>query len=96
MIGVLERDKSTTLTAPQPPVLIRDPQRDLYSGRPVVGIENTAESVRRKQLDDGARQLDRGRIRETEKGSVRDEVKLAPDGGIDARMIMPVNIGPDG
>ena len=42
------------------------------------------------------RQQRRGFIRQAERGRVSDLSKLPPDGGVDFRMVVPVQIRPDG
>ena len=95
MITILKRDELLPARILNPPVLVRDAQRRFDSGRTVIGIKNAAERVLREKIDNRARQLDRGRIRITEKRSVRDAIELLANGRVNVRMIVAVDVCPD-
>ena len=75
-------------------VLKGDLEGDLDSGRPAVRVKNAREALRR---DGGEffRQLDRGRMPHPQLGGVRDAVELRPDGGVDLRAAVSVQVHPE-
>src|ERR1700675_874497 len=95
MISVAKRNKAMTGWTVQLPILACDSHGHFHSRGTVIGIKNAAERAARKQFHDCFPQLDCGRVCKTEKGGVRDAIKLLSDGGIDVGMVMPMNVGPD-
>jgi hypothetical protein len=79
--------------ARQPPPLEGHLQGDLGRRRAVVGVEDPRETIRR-DVDEPARQLDRGAMREAEHGRVGDAVELVMDRRVDGVVAVPVDVAP--
>ena len=91
--------KSDELVAPrifQSPILICDSERDFDSGRAVVGIKNARQRIWLEKIDNRFGQLDRRRVGEAEEGSVRHACELRADRSVNVRMIVAVDICPNG
>src|SRR6202030_2586429 len=76
VITVLKRDELVSSRILQAPILIRDPQRDLDSGRAVIGVKNATERVLWEKIDNRRCKFDRPRIRESKKRGMRDALEL--------------------
>src|SRR5437868_323157 len=67
---------------------------DDHGGQAVVGEEYTRQS-RRRQRDQPMSQLDRRHVADAEKGRMRDTVELLPNGVIELRHTMTVDVAPE-
>ncbi len=80
--------------AGQLPVLEGELERHLDGARPVVAEEDPVQAGRGQARELGG-QLRPDRVREPEHRGMRDPVQLAPEGGIEVRIVVAMDIGPD-
>ena len=95
VVTVLESHTLRSSRASEPPILIGDSQGRLDPGRTVIGIKHARERVRRKQIDDCARQLDRQRMSEPKERRVGDAIELTTHRFINMRVVVAVDVCPN-
>src|SRR5437016_1695051 len=96
VITVLKSDEFVAPRIFQSPILICDSKRDFDSGRAVVGIKNARQRIWLEKIDNRFGQLDRRRVGEAEEGSVGHACELRADRSVNVRMIVAVDICPNG
>lgn len=96
MVGTLECGEGVFLRVTGELMELQGHLEGCFDGGGTVIGEEAASEVRGPELAEFLCELSGGRVGESEKGGMGDALELPMDCGIEARVVMSVDVGPDG